>query len=95
MPMGDLPQRLRSCHHCAMSDADIERVLNFWFSDIELDSPRVDSRMDRWFSNNPALDEQIREEFMWFENWLSSGAQQTVQRRQTDEPPLNPQERSP
>lgn len=48
----------------AMSDVEIQQVLNFWFSDIKLDSPRVDSRMDRWFSNDPTLDEQIREEFM-------------------------------
>lgn len=47
-----------------MSDADIQRVLNFWFSDIELDSPRVDSRMDRWFTSDPELDEQIRRDFL-------------------------------
>lgn len=47
-----------------MSDPDIQQVLNFWFSDIELTSPRVDSRMDRWFSADPELDEQIREQFL-------------------------------
>ena len=57
----------------AMSDAEIQRVLNFWFSDIELDAPRVDSRMDRWFSNDPALDERIREEFLPLVEQASNG----------------------
>ena len=56
-----------------MSDAEIQRVLNFWFSDIELDAPRVDSRMDRWFSNDPALDERIREEFLPLVEQASNG----------------------
>jgi uncharacterized protein (DUF924 family) len=56
-----------------MSDAEIQRVLNFWFSDIERDSPRVDSRMDRWFSNDPALDQQIRDEFLPLVEQASSG----------------------
>jgi len=46
-----------------MSNSDIQRVLDFWFCDSELDSPQLDSRMDRWFGANDELDEQIRQEF--------------------------------
>jgi len=46
-----------------MSNNDIQRILDFWFSDIELDSPQLDSRMDRWFGANDEVDEQIRREF--------------------------------
>jgi uncharacterized protein (DUF924 family) len=47
-----------------MVNSDIKRVLDFWFSDSELDSPRVDSRMDRWFGDDDnALNQKIRENF--------------------------------
>jgi len=52
-----------SCHYCTMSDAEIRRVLDFWFANDELDSPRLDSRMDRWFGDDDKLDRQIRDEF--------------------------------
>jgi uncharacterized protein (DUF924 family) len=42
---------------------DIRRVLDFWFSAAELDAPQIDSRMERWFSTDPAFDERIRREF--------------------------------
>ena len=43
---------------------DIRRVLEFWFSDSELNSPRVDSRMDRWFGDGDnALNQRIRDNF--------------------------------
>jgi uncharacterized protein (DUF924 family) len=42
---------------------DIRRVLDFWFSAAELDAPQIDSRMERWFSTDPAFDEQVRREF--------------------------------
>ena len=43
---------------------DIRRVLEFWFSDSELNSPRVDSRMDRWFGDEDnALNQRIRDNF--------------------------------
>lgn len=41
----------------------IRRILDFWFSAAELDSPQIDSRMERWFSADPALDARIRERF--------------------------------
>ena len=46
-----------------MSKSDIQRVLDFWFAGSGMDSPRVDSRMDRWFGVDDSLDRQIREEF--------------------------------
>ena len=46
-----------------MQDEAIRQVLDFWFSATELDAPQIDSRMERWFSTDPALDEPLREEF--------------------------------
>jgi uncharacterized protein (DUF924 family) len=46
-----------------MSDPEIRRVLGFWFADNQQDTPTIDSRMERWFSANPALDTEIREQF--------------------------------
>lgn len=41
----------------------IGRVLEFWFSAATLDSPQIDSRMDRWFGTDPGFDAQVREQF--------------------------------
>lgn len=46
-----------------MQDEAIQRILDFWFSAAELDAPQIDSRMERWFGSDPALDQQIRAEF--------------------------------
>lgn len=46
-----------------MQDEAIQRILDFWFSAAELDAPQIDSRMERWFGSDPALDQQIRTEF--------------------------------
>ena len=46
-----------------MNDPEIQGILDFWFSDSELDSPQLDSRMDRWFGASDDLDERIRGEF--------------------------------
>lgn len=46
-----------------MQDESIQRVLDFWFSAAELDAPQIDSRMERWFGADPAMDAQIRAEF--------------------------------
>jgi uncharacterized protein (DUF924 family) len=46
-----------------MQDDAIRRVLDFWFSATELDAPQIDSRMERWFSTDPAIDATIGEEF--------------------------------
>ena len=46
-----------------MSEPDIKRILDFWFAGSGRESPRVDSRMDRWFRVDEKLDSQIRDEF--------------------------------
>jgi len=46
-----------------MDDAEIQRVLAFWFQDGERDSPHIDSRMDRWFGSHPELDREVVEQF--------------------------------
>jgi len=46
-----------------MQTAVIGQILEFWFSARELDAPQIDSRMERWFGSDPALDQQIRDEF--------------------------------
>jgi uncharacterized protein (DUF924 family) len=46
-----------------MSESDIRRVLDFWFAGTGMDSPRVDSRMDRWFGVDDEMDEEVRTEF--------------------------------
>ena len=46
-----------------MQDEAVRRILDFWFSAAELDAPQIDSRMERWFSTDPAVDQRIREEF--------------------------------
>jgi uncharacterized protein (DUF924 family) len=46
-----------------MEDEPIRRILEFWFSATELDAPQIDSRMERWFSTDPAADQRMREEF--------------------------------
>jgi len=47
-----------------MADEQVQSVIDFWFSGNELDSPRVDSRMDRWFGDgDDSLSRQIEEKF--------------------------------
>jgi uncharacterized protein (DUF924 family) len=46
-----------------MNNDDVSRVLEFWFSPAELDAPKIDSRMDRWFASNSELDSKIEREF--------------------------------
>jgi len=46
-----------------MDNGEIQDVLDFWFSGSDLDSPTVDSRMDRWFGSEPELDAEIIERF--------------------------------
>lgn len=46
-----------------MTSPDIQRVLDFWFEPDENDSPSIDSRMNRWFTADPAFDERIRQAF--------------------------------
>jgi len=46
-----------------MTSPDIQRVLDFWFEPDENDSPGIDSRLNRWFTADPAFDDRIRQEF--------------------------------
>lgn len=41
----------------------IEAVLAFWFKEKELSAPQIDGRMDLWFGEDPAFDEEIRSQF--------------------------------
>ncbi len=67
----------RLCNHGAffnaMTDTDIQHVLDFWFCSSALDSPQLDSRMDRWFGASDELDEQIRQEFSLLIEQATSG----------------------
>jgi len=46
-----------------MQNGDFQDVLDYWYSDSDLDSPTLDSRMDRWFGSSDALDKEIGERF--------------------------------
>ena len=50
------------CELCAKMN-EAQDVLDFWFSDSALNTPTVDSRMDRWFSSEPELDAAIEAQF--------------------------------
>lgn len=57
-----------------MEDPEIQRVLDFWFADDGLSSPTIDGRMERWFSADPVLDTEIREQFGDLVRRASTGA---------------------
>jgi uncharacterized protein (DUF924 family) len=57
-----------------MSNPEIRRVLDFWFSDGAMDQPTIDSRMDRWFTADPGFDALIRQEFGPLVDQASTGA---------------------
>ncbi|MEM9402795.1 MAG: DUF924 family protein [Pseudomonadota bacterium] len=42
----------------------IEAILSFWFREQSLSAPQIDRRMDIWFGESDAFDQEIREEFM-------------------------------
>jgi uncharacterized protein (DUF924 family) len=46
-----------------MAEREIQRVLDFWFTGCERDTPNIDARMDRWFGSSPELDQQIADLF--------------------------------
>ncbi len=41
----------------------VEEILSFWFMEKTLSAPQIDGRMDIWFGEDPAFDEQIAKEF--------------------------------
>lgn len=47
----------------AMSGADYNNVLDFWFAAREQDQLTVDARMNGWFGNDPAFDAEVSERF--------------------------------
>lgn len=46
-----------------LDQARIEAILAFWFQEKDLTAPQIDGRMDVWFSENPAFDDLVREQF--------------------------------
>lgn len=53
----------------------VQSILEFWFAGNRLDSPRVDSRMDRWFGDrSDSLSRQIQAEFGELVQRASDGA---------------------
>ena len=50
----------------SMNDDDVARIsaiLSFWFKEHTLSAPQIDRRMDTWFGEDPAFDEEIRSRF--------------------------------
>ena len=41
----------------------IESILEFWFKEQKLSAPKIDSRMDVWFGDDPEFDHEIEREF--------------------------------
>ena len=46
-----------------MSGAKIQEVLDFWFATRQLDELTIDSRMERWFDNDEAFNQDLQERF--------------------------------
>lgn len=46
-----------------MENRAAQDVLDYWFSVTDLDTPTLDSRMDRWFGSSEELDGHIEERF--------------------------------
>ena len=46
-----------------MSGEKIQEVLDFWFAIRQLDEPTIDSRMERWFDDDPSFNTQLAEKF--------------------------------
>jgi len=50
----------------SINDDDVARInaiLAFWFKEHALSAPQIDRRMDTWFGEDPAFDEEIRARF--------------------------------
>lgn len=60
----------------SISDADqarIETILSFWFREQALSAPKIDSRMDVWFGDDPDFDAEIKKNFADDVNRASEG----------------------
>ena len=57
---------LSESHEATITDEDqlrIDAVLGFWFKQQSLSAPQVDRRMDVWFGEDAAFDEEVKAEF--------------------------------
>jgi uncharacterized protein (DUF924 family) len=52
----------------------IDVILSFWFMDKDLSAPQIDGRMDMWFGEDPAFDQQIVSDFADDVELASTGA---------------------
>jgi uncharacterized protein (DUF924 family) len=46
-----------------VDQARIDAVIDFWFQNRTLTAPQIDSRMEIWFSEDPAFDHEIEKTF--------------------------------
>jgi uncharacterized protein (DUF924 family) len=44
-------------------EARIDNILSFWFKEQALSAPQIDNRMDTWFGDDAAFDQEIASEF--------------------------------
>jgi uncharacterized protein (DUF924 family) len=42
---------------------DIHGILTYWFRERDANAPRLDSRMDMWFGNDPDFDRELKSRF--------------------------------
>lgn len=47
-----------------LDQARIDAVLEFWFQEKELTAPQIDGRMDVWFGEDTAFDDQVKNKFL-------------------------------
>ena len=59
--------------HADEDQLRIEAILSFWFREQSLSAPQIDRRMDVWFGDSEAFDQEIRETFMDDVNRASNG----------------------
>lgn len=57
-----------------MKNPQIKEVLAFWFADRALNTPTLDSRMNYWFGNNQAFDDELVARFAVLTEQALTGA---------------------
>ena len=71
-----MPKLLSESLGSTLTDEDeqtIDRILSFWFQERQLTAPQLDARMEAWFNEDPAFDEEIRETFGGHVDQASAG----------------------
>lgn len=58
----------------AISPQHLERVLKFWFGDLDEEGRSDQAHIEAWFKKDPDFDEQIRKEFGWLHACLLAAA---------------------